>query len=348
MQISAGKLWSMRRLADTGGHFKMTAVDQRPPIMNLIKEKKGVDEASFEDVAAVKAALARNLAPESSAVLLDPIWAYTDCVGHVLPSQGLLLTIEDHEFEDTPGGRKSFEIADWTVAKIKRAGADGVKALAWYRPDASAEVNAHQQAFVERLGQACEKHDICFLLELLVYPLPGDATQTTEYVEHADKHPQLVLDSLRVFADPKYKVDLFKMESPVAAADVPDPESPAAAECQKWFDEMGRITDRPWVMLSAGADMETFRRILVYAYRAGASGYLAGRAIWLQASQLFPDLASMDQALKGDAIAYMREINELTDRMAKPWQENQVFADGIDLAGGGEKFPANYVEASVK
>jgi len=28
MQLSAGKLWGMRRMADAGGLFKMTAVDQ--------------------------------------------------------------------------------------------------------------------------------------------------------------------------------------------------------------------------------------------------------------------------------------------------------------------------------
>lgn len=347
MEISAGKLWSLRRLADAGGRFKMTAVDQRPPIMSLIQEKRGVAEASYEDVAAVKETLTRTLAPESSAILMDPIWAYSRCIDHVRPSQGLLMTMEDHVFEETPGGRKSYEIADWTVAKIKRAGADGVKALAWYRPDASEEVRAHQEAFVEKLGNACEKHDICFLLELLVYPLPGDKMQTTDYIEHADKRPEMVLDSLRVFTHPRFKVDLFKMESPVAAADVPDPESPQAAECQKWFDEMGKIATRPWVMLSAGADMETFRRILAYAFNAGASGYLAGRAIWLQASQLFPDLASMDQELKGSGIAYMKEINKLTDRLAAPWQNHRCHEDGVVLAGGGTQFPANYAEAAL-
>ena len=34
--MQPGKLWGMRRLADAGGRFKMLAVDQRPPIKNLI------------------------------------------------------------------------------------------------------------------------------------------------------------------------------------------------------------------------------------------------------------------------------------------------------------------------
>ena len=36
MELSPGKLWGLRRLADAGGRFKMLAVDQRPPIKNLV------------------------------------------------------------------------------------------------------------------------------------------------------------------------------------------------------------------------------------------------------------------------------------------------------------------------
>ena len=342
MRLSAGKLWSFRRLADEDGRFKMTAVDQRPPIMNLIKERTGVAEASYEDVAGVKRLLTRVLAPESSAMLLDPVWAYSGAVSHVRPRQGLLLTIEDHNFEETPGGRKSFEIPDWTVAKIKRLGGDGVKALAWYRPDADPAVCAHQQAFVERLGRACAAQDICFLLELLVYPLPGETPEA-----FAGKRSELVVGSLKAFTDPRFDVDLFKLESPVAAADIADPDSAEAGECQRWFDKMGRATTRPWVMLSAGADMKTFQRVLVYAYRAGASGYLAGRAIWLEAARSYPDTDGMERALVAQGLPYMREINRLTDELATPWQDHRVFSGDVGLAGAGRDFAANYAEAAL-
>lgn len=342
MHLSAGKLWSFRRLADTNGRFKMVAADQRPPIMNLIRNRKNVADASYEDVAAFKETLTRNLATDCSAILLDPIWAYCGSIAHVRPGQGLLLTLEDHEFEETSGGRISREIVDWSVAKIKRIGADGVKLLAWYRPDADGEVCRRQQNLVERVGQACIEHDICFLLELLVYPLPGEQGQTKDYIEHSAKRPELVVESLRTFADPRFGVDIFKLESPLAASHVPEPGTAEASACQRWFDELGRATTRPWVMLSAGADMKAFRRILTYAYRAGASGYLAGRAIWWSAAQMFPDLASMDQALKADAIPYMHDLNRLTDDLATPWQNHPAFIAGVSPCGAGPHFPQNY------
>jgi len=342
MHLSAGKLWSLRRLADANGRFKMVAVDQRPPIMGLIKQRKGVADASYEDLAVVKEILTRNLAADCSAILLDPIWGYSRSITHVRPGQGLLLTLEDHEFEETPGGRLSREIADWSVAKVKRIGADGVKLLAWYRPDADEAVCRHQRDVVERVGRACAEQDICFLLELLVYPLPGEQAQTRDYIEHSAKRPELVVESLRTFTDPRFGVDIFKLESPLAAPDVPDPESGEAAACQRWFDALGRATTRPWVMLSAGADMKAFRRILAFAYRAGASGYLAGRAIWWGAAQMFPDLGSMDQALKADAVSYMHDINRLTDALARPWQDHPAFVADTSLHGAGPHFPRNY------
>ena len=74
-------------------------------------------------------------------------------------------------------------IDDWSVAKIKRAGGDAVKVLAWYRPDADPGVLEHQQRYVADIGEECRRHDILFVFELLVYPMAGAAGHTTDYVE---------------------------------------------------------------------------------------------------------------------------------------------------------------------
>lgn len=348
MTLSAGKYWGLRRIADSEGRFKMTAIDQRPPIKNLIRERRGVEVAAYEDIAAVKRLLTRELAPHSSAMLLDPHVAYPQAIEHVSPSQGVIATLEDSIFEETSGGRKSSEIDHWSVAKIKRIGADAVKVLAWYRPDAGEAVKRHQQEFVRRIGEACARYDLPFVFELLVYPLAADDHQTKDYIEHRDKHPELVLESVREFADPKYGVDLFKLESPVPASSLPEPGAEGADEAQAWFDELGRAAGRPWVMLSAGAGMEAFRRVLNYAYKAGASGYLAGRAIWWEAFQSFPDMERMAEELRRHGVPYMADLNALTDRMATPWHRNSVFGDDPALAGKGNRFRETYPDFEGK
>lgn len=328
MTLSAGKLWGMRRMADAGGRFKMTAVDQRPPIKKPIAEKRGLKEAPWEDVAGFKELLIDTLQRDSSAMLLDPHFAFPRGVMKLSPAKGLILTLEDSIFEETPGGRLSKEIDDWSVEKIKRAGGDAVKVLAWYRPDADASVIARQKDFVARIGEACAKYDIPYVFELLVFPLPKDAEQTRDYVEMKTKRPHLVVESVETFADPKYGVDLFKLESPLAAEEVPGVGGENWESAQKWFDALDKAAGRPWVMLSAGAGMAEFRNILTHAYRAGASGYLAGRAIWLKAFGAFPDWAVMRKGLETEACDYMRALNDLTDKSALPWTKHRVYGAG--------------------
>jgi tagatose 1,6-diphosphate aldolase len=336
MSLSAGKYRGMKRLADRAGRFKMTAVDQRPPIENPIRAARGTREAPWEDVAGFKELLIQELQQASSAMLLDPHYAYPRGVCLLDASLGMMLTLEDSAFGERQGERLSAEIGDWSVEKIKRAGGDAVKVLTWYRPDGDPAVCGAQQDFTARVGDACARYDIPFVFELLVYPLPKDTHQTREYVEMRAKRPELVLESVATFAHPRFGVDLFKLESPLAAADVVPLEHPDGARTQRQFAELGRLAGRPWVMLSAGAGMQEFRRILEHAYAAGASGYLAGRAIWLGALGHFPDRDAMRTALRGEALAYMRDINALTDAAAHPWHSHPCYG-----AGGARVQPAD-------
>jgi tagatose 1,6-diphosphate aldolase len=325
IQLSPGKLWGMRRMADRAGRFKMTAVDQRPPIKNPIASHYGLSEAPYDDVAGFKALLIETLQAESSAMLLDPHYAIPRGIDLLSPQKGLIVTLEDSEFAETAGGRLSSQIDDWSVEKIKRLGGDAVKVLAWYRPDADHKTKIHQQDFVKRIGEACRRCDLPFLLELLVYPLAHDKHRTKDYVEMCGKKAQDVLASVEEFAKADYGVDLFKLESPVNAEDVPGVGAAGWEEVQAVFDEMGRLAGRPWVMLSAGAGKRQFRNILTHAYRAGASGYLAGRAIWLEAFSRFPDWDRMRAELAGEAVGYMRDLNALTDREAAGWAGHACF-----------------------
>jgi tagatose 1,6-diphosphate aldolase len=336
-QLSAGKLWGLRRLADAGGRWKMIAIDQRTPLMQPIAQKRGTPQAGYEDLAAVKVALTRQLSPHATAMLMDPNFAYPRCVGEQSAATGLCLSLEHHVTQDSKQGRRSEVIPAWSVRQIRRIGGDAVKLLVWYRPDADATVLAHQQDFVRRIGQECREHDIVLLLELLVYPLHKDSAGELEA-----RRTQLVLDSMRDFASPDFGVDIYKLEPPATLRDVPDPDGPQAAAVQRNYDAMGALTTRPWVLLSAAAGPQDFKRSLTYACRAGASGYLCGRAIWQSAFEHFPDMAAMERELAGPAVRYVQELNALTDRLATPWPQHAAWQGGVVLAGDGPAFAQHY------
>ena len=325
LTLTPGKQLGLRRMSDAAGRFKMTAVDQRPPIKGPIAEHHG-GQAPWKEVARVKTMLLEALQPASTAMLLDPHYAIPHGWRAFDPRKGLIVTLEDSLFRETGQGRLSAEIDNWSVGKIKRMGGDAVKVLAWYRPDVSDAVRVAQQDFVKRTGEACARFDIPFLFELLVHPVTSDAEQTSEYTEMATKHADHVLASVEAFAGAEYGVDVFKLESPVPAKGI----APGDASVQALFDEMGRLAGRPWVMLSAGAGKGDFRTVLDYAYAAGASGYLAGRAIWLDAFGAYPDWAAMEAGLARDSVPYMAELNALTDAKAAPWHDHAAYGgDGL-------------------
>ena len=330
-----GKNRGLARLADADGHFRMVALDQRPPLFDAIAQAKGItrDQVEYADVTSAKRLLVENLAPHCSSMLFDPNFAVPAAID-LLPARcGLIMTLEEHRVEETPGGRKSRAIANWSVEKIRAMGGDAVKVLAWYRPDAEAAINEHQKRFVREIGQDCARYDIPYVLELLVYPFLGSAGHTADYVESPGKLPQLVIDSVREFARPEYGVDLLKLESPLAAASLPPRDGSAAAKAaQKEFDAIGEICAErsiPWVLLSGGAAPERFERVLDFAYAAGAGGFLAGRTIWLDAVRKhFPDRAAVATSLRKEGVAVLEQLNALTKDRAARWTARfPVFTD---------------------
>ena len=107
LKLSPGKLWGMRRLADANGRWKMIAIDQRTPLMGPVAQKRGVKEAPFKDLSNIKISVIKHLSPYSSAMLLDPNYAYPYGVHELSAAKGLILAVEDHVTDENAGGRKS-------------------------------------------------------------------------------------------------------------------------------------------------------------------------------------------------------------------------------------------------
>jgi tagatose 1,6-diphosphate aldolase len=323
-----GKHWGLRRLADADGCFSMVAIDQRPPIVELIARARAVPPGAvgFDDIVQVKALLAEGLAAHASALLVDPNFGLPAATPWLDPRRGLVITLEEHRYEDRPEGRRSGLIPRWSVAEIRRLGADAVKLLAWYRPDASEAVRLHQQALVRSVGDACRQQDIAFVFELLVHPFAAGPAGAAEYREDPAKQASRVIDSVRAFADPAYGVDLFKLESPLPTGQLPDPEAREGAAAQALFDELGAACrGTPWVMLSAGASMASFERAITFACRAGACGFLAGRAVWWDALSAFPDGDTVRARLRDSAVPYLQRLREQVARIGQPWRASIDF-----------------------
>ncbi len=302
------KLIHLKKLCTDKAHFQMLAVDQRPPIFTIISNAKG-RKHTYDEVVECKKLITSNLSQLATAILMDPNYSLSNILQYN-KSKGLIITLEDHSFIETERGRYSDNIQNWSVEKIKKVGGDAVKVLAWYRPDADSESIEHQKKYVKKIGEECEKYSIPFLLELLVYPFQDDENHTTEYQEQKQKKTQHVINSVKEFSKDEYKVDIFKLESPVDSNDLEGEISQATEEAFK--DLSNATNNKPWVVLSSGMGKDSFYKCLELAYKNGASGYLAGRTIWLDAFNQYPKIKLVEEGLKVNSVNYVNKLNELT------------------------------------
>ena len=316
MALSLGKKWGLRRLADENGHFRMASLDQRPPIEQPIAAKLGCQEAPYDEVVKFKRLIIESFQDHCSAMLLDPIFALPGCVDALSARKGLFVSLEDHFPQVADGGAKQCAaLQDWDVARIKKAGGEAVKFLIFYHPQAPAEICRHNQQLARAVGQACADSDIPYVLELLSYPLAESSMSLEE----------IVTRSVQEFVKPDYQVDAFMIESPIAATELSDYRQAPDPHAQAAYKRLAEMMARPWIMLSMGADMPQFQNIMHYAYAAGSSGYLAGRAYWQDALALYPDWASMAADLSGRAWPYLSELNTLTAEQGMAWYRHSGF-----------------------
>ncbi|MDZ7704549.1 MAG: tagatose 1,6-diphosphate aldolase [Trueperaceae bacterium] len=326
--LTAGKLRGLTTLANSDGVLTTIAVDQRPPIFKALARygDRQPGEVDYDEIARVKTLLTRVLAPAASGVLIDPIWGHPHALTSIPGQTGLMSTLEAHDFAVVDGERRSHTIDGWSVAKIKQSGAAGVKLLAWDRPDASEATKAHQQALVEEVGAACREHDIPFILELLIYPLAGEDAGSAEY---ARAKPERVLGSVRTFADERFGVDLYKLELPVDLKHCAEFAGGAfdgtrreavydLAEVSVVLQDLNDAIDQPWVLLSAGVGPREFATGLELACVAGASGFLAGRAVWAEGLEPYPDLAAVETYLRDRSLPFLRQLSAIAET-AQPW-----------------------------
>jgi tagatose 1,6-diphosphate aldolase len=287
-----GKHWGLRRLADTDGFFSMVAIDQRPPIVELVAKARGIGAQAvcFDDIVRAKALLAEGLAPHASALLVDPNFG---CRRPPRISRRHADSSSRWRNTATTTGPTAGARCRSPTGRWRRSAASApTPSSCWpgtgptrERPCGRTSRPSCARSARNAAGTTSRSSSSCWSIPSR--PLPSGAP---EYREDPAKQARLVLDSVRTFADPAYGIDLFKLESPLPMAQLPAPGAPGAAAAQALFDEMGAAcAGTPWVMLSAGASMASFEHAIGYACRAGASGFLAGRAVWWEALGAFPD-----------------------------------------------------------
>ena len=326
MNISIGKLRGLHQLADFKGMMTMCAIDHRGALKRALNEKNPA-AVSYHDIVDFKLDLCQAVAPFASAILLDPEYgAGQAIVAGLLPgSKGLLVSMEKTGYSGDSTARITEFLPDWSVRKAKRMGASAVKLLIYFRPDLK-DVASKQLDLVTKLADQCIEEDIAFLVEPVSYPIEekeriNQAGASSK--KFAEMKPGLVIETARQIT--ALPIDVLKAEFPADIKFEQD-EAKLLGLCL----ELNQASRLPWVLLSAGVDFDSFKKQVEIACKSGASGFLAGRALWQEGAQIRSREERMN-FFQNTAAPRLRELAEIADSYGKPWYsrlgaENAKFA----------------------
>jgi tagatose 1,6-diphosphate aldolase len=320
MNISIGKLRGLQQLADTRGIMAMCAIDHRGALKRALNEKNPA-AVSYQEMVDFKLDLCQAVAPFASAILLDPEYGAGQAIAAgVLPaSNGLLVSLEKTGYSGDSTARITELLPGWSVKKVKKMGASAVKLLIYFRPDLK-DVASKQLDLVARLADQCLEEDIAFLVEPLSYPIEEGEASSKKF---AEEKPALVIETARQIT--ALPIDVLKAEFP---ADIKFEQD--EGKLLKLCQELNRASRLPWVLLSAGVDFNSFRKQVEIASKAGASGFLAGRALWQEGAQIRSREERMN-FFRNTAAPRLRELAQIADKYGNPWYfklgvENGQFA----------------------
>ena len=324
MVLTEQKRKYMEKLSDENGIISALAFDQRGALKRLMAQHQEA-EPTVAQMEELKVLVAEELTPYASSMLLDPEYGLP-ATKALDKNAGLLLAYEKTGYDTSSTKRLPDCLDVWSAKRIKEQGADAVKFLLYYDVDSSEELNQQKQAYIERVGSECVAEDIPFFLEILAY---DEKIADASSAEYAKVKPHKVIGAMKVFSDPRFNIDVLKVEVPVNVkyvegfgdGEIVHTREQAAA----FFKEQDEATNLPYIYLSAGVSAKLFQETLVFAHESGANfnGVLCGRATW--AGSVKDYIEQGEEAarkwLRTAGFENIDELNKVLQKTATSWKE---------------------------
>lgn len=323
MKLTPGKLTGMKAVSNDRGVIAAAAMDQRGSLKKALeKDNANVGDREMEEF---KSLVTEVLTKHASAILLDPEWGLPASKRRAKGS-GLLLAYEKTGYDKTGAGRLPDLLDEWSVRRLKEAGADCIKILLYYTPFDPRDVNDKKHAWVERIGDECRANDIPFFLEFVGYEEGVDE----KGFDYSKKKPEIVTGSMAEFTKDRYGVDVMKVEVPINMKYVEGSRAYGGQKVyskQEAMDHFRRSADvatRPFIYLSAGVSNAEFTESLELAAEAGTrfSGVLCGRATWKEGIPVYAKEggAAFRSWLESEGVKNINKVNERLTA-ARSWFE---------------------------
>lgn len=284
-------------IARPSGALAMVAMDQRESLRTMF-DAAGAGRPDTEEMVAFKTAVAAALTPIASGFLIDRHFGFEQVRAAGLPPGcGLILAADELTQEE--GGPVEETALDDVVAApdYDLGGVSALKLLIIWRRDGK---RAARVDLARRFIELAASRGVLSVLEPVVRATPAEQASGSWDADAAIVEAARELSALRP--------SLYK-------AQVPRGGQGSAAELRATCTALGEAVTGPWVVLSQGVAREAFHDAVQAACAGGASGFLAGRALWSDVVGR-PDV---ERALADVAVPRLQRLADLVDREAVPW-----------------------------
>lgn len=284
--------YTLKDITRPSGGFSMLAVDQREA-MRLMFAAAGVPApVTDRHLTDFKVNAAKILSPYASAILVDQQFCYHQIVEQNAIAKSCAMIVAADEFIPGNGIPVDSVVIDKGVdaQAVKRDGGKALKLLVLWRSD---EDPAQRLEMVRNFNQLCHANGLLSIIEPVVRPpRRGDVFD----------REQAIIEAAKELGDSG--ADLYKVEMPLYGKGTQQ----ALLNASQTLNEQ---INMPWVILSSGVDEKLFPRAVSVAMQAGASGFLAGRAVWSSVVGL-PDTELM---LRDISVPKLQRLGEIVDEM---------------------------------
>lgn len=282
------------RLARPSGAFAMLAIDQRESMRAMFAERQQHPVTDLQ-LTRFKLAVLKALSPLASAVLIDRQFGWQAALDARVVSSGSALIAAADQFSSSPDEIVSTACIDESVdpGQLKNEGALALKLLVIWRPDESPDA---RQEMVYDFVRRCKRAGLLSIIE----PVSKKAR---------DGRSWDLNDGIYAAAEElgDMGADLYKAEVPLKGQ---GGERAVRDACARLTSSI----NGPWVVLSSGVDPDDFPKAVEWACREGASGFLAGRAVWRNVI----GSSDVDQSLAQDAVGRLTRLCEIVDTWVRP------------------------------
>lgn len=278
------------------GTLAMVAMDQRESLRHMF-DLAGAGRPADDVLTRFKLDVAQTLGPLASGFLIDRHYGF-DAVREALPRETGLILAADALTQEDGGPVEETALDDVVLSDLDLTGVSALKLLVIWRRD---EKREQRVQLVERFVAEAKARGVLSVLEPVVRATPRELDEGTWDLDAAIRE---AARELSVLGQSLYKVQVPMLGTGDEAAQL------AAST------ELNSAITGPWVVLSQGVERDAFLPAVEAACRAGASGFLAGRALWSDVV----GVEDVPATLRSLSVPRLEKLIDVVAREARPWR----------------------------